>query len=53
VLDERILQDLRRIHEKLSTEGRLLSKAQLSSYYETFRQRFGADKLVNLDGEHS
>jgi 5-methylcytosine-specific restriction protein B len=29
----------------------LYSKAQLSTFYETFRQRFGPDRLRNLDGE--
>jgi len=51
VLDERIGRDLRQIYNRLDREGKLLSQAQLSGYYETFRQRFGPDKLVNLDGE--
>jgi len=51
VLDESIQQDILQIYDKLDTEGRLLSKTQLLSYYETFRRRFGPDKLVNLDGE--
>lgn len=51
MLDEIIQQDILQIYDKLDTEGRLLSKTQLLSYYETFRRRFGPDKLVNLDGE--
>jgi hypothetical protein len=51
VLDERIGRDLPQIYNRLDREGRLLSQAQLLGYYETFRQRFGPDKLANLDGE--
>jgi len=35
----------------LDAAGKLLSAAQLSSYYRTFRDRFGPEVLKGLDGE--
>jgi 5-methylcytosine-specific restriction enzyme B len=51
VLDERLRQELKDLYTKLINEGKLLSKAQLEGYYETFRKRFGPDQLKTLDGE--
>ncbi len=50
-LDERIVQDLKDLYKSLESEGKLLSNEELAEYYSTFRNRFGADKLKNLDGE--
>src|SRR6266487_2271583 len=50
-LDERIVQELKALHKKLNDEAKLLSDEQLAQYYSTFRNRFGPDKLKNLDGE--
>ena len=51
VLEERLAQELKELYTKLNNEGKLLSKAQLEGYYETFRKRFGPDQLKAIDGE--
>jgi hypothetical protein len=45
MLDERLQQELKDLYTKLNNEGKLLSKAQLEGYYETFRKRFGPDHM--------
>src|SRR5205085_2837484 len=50
-LDERIVQELKDLYKSLESEGKLLSNEELAGYYSTFRNRFGPDKLKNLDGE--
>ena len=51
ILPEKLIQELKEIHKKLDSKGDLLSKSQMSQCYDNFRQRFGPDKLSNLDGE--
>ncbi len=51
ILDERIAQDLRNWYKTLESEGRMLSNEQLAEYYNTFRNKFGPERLKNLDGE--
>ncbi len=51
MIDEQIKEELQGLYKMLSEEGKLLTTAQLSNYCETFRNRFGPDKLRNLDGE--
>jgi len=51
ILDEGLTQELKQLHDKLDKDGELLSKSQLAEYYDRFQQRFGPDKLKNLDGE--
>src|SRR2546425_5055588 len=51
ILDERIVQKLIDLKKSLESDGKLLSPEQLRQYYATFRNRFGPDKLRNLDGE--
>ena len=50
ILSEKVTQELKRTHQKLDNQGELPSKSQLAQYYETFRSRFGPEKLGNLDG---
>src|SRR6266487_934749 len=50
-LDERITERLKKLHKSLEEKGELYSREQLTVYYNTFRNRFGPDKLKNLDGE--
>lgn len=50
-LDQRVAEDLKAKYKSLQNEGKLLSKEQLEQYYNTFRSRFGPEKLKNLDGE--
>lgn len=51
ILDERVAQDLREWYKTLESEGKMLSNEQLAEYYDTFRNKFGPEKLKNLDGE--
>jgi 5-methylcytosine-specific restriction protein B len=51
MLDERIKRDLLDRYQTMLDRGELFSKAQLDSYYATFRHRFGPEVLANLDGE--
>src|SRR6266436_3638310 len=50
-LDKRIAHELRERYRSLEGEGKFLSDKQLTEYYNTFRSRFGPDRLKNLDGE--
>ena len=51
MLDDRIKRKIRDLHEKLSSEGKLLSRQKLDQCYSLFRSRFGPDQLSSLDGE--
>ncbi len=51
ILEERIAQELIERKKILESDGKLLSPEQLRQYCATFRNRFGPDKLKNLDGE--
>ena len=50
-LDTRIQQSLRSCYESLLKRGELLTKERLSECYALFRDRFGPEKLISLDGE--
>ncbi len=50
ILSEKVTQELKRTHQKLDNQGELPSKSQLAQYYETFKSRFGPEKLRKLDG---
>ena len=50
ILSEELAQDLKRTFQKLDAQGGLPSRAQLAEYYETFKNRFGTEKLKGLDG---
>src|SRR5436190_19584517 len=50
-LDPRITEELKKLYKSLEEQGNLLTREQLAEYYNTFRNRFGPDKLRNLDGE--
>src|SRR5438270_10498722 len=51
MLEERIAQELKELYKTMEGEGKLLSKEKLAEYYSTFRNKFGPDRLKNLDGE--
>jgi 5-methylcytosine-specific restriction enzyme B len=51
ILDERVAQELRERYKALEIKGIILSHEQLAEYYDTFRNKFGPEKLKNLDGE--
>lgn len=50
MLDDRLTQELRAVAKELDTQGRLPARAQLTQYYDTFRGRFGPDRLRAIDG---
>src|SRR5690349_19347804 len=50
-LDERVAQELREWYKTLESQGKMLSNEQLAAYYDTFRNKFGPERLKNLDGE--
>jgi 5-methylcytosine-specific restriction protein B len=51
MLDDRVLEQINRLHEELTSRGELPTRAQLEQYYSTFRERFGPQRLASLDGE--
>jgi len=50
-LDERVVAQIRKAQRELDGEGKLPTAALLDAYYQTFRDRFGPDRLAALDGE--
>ena len=46
-----VARDLLEWHARLSAENVLLPADALTGYYETFRQRFGPERLSAVDGE--
>ena len=51
MLEARVVQNIGEIQKDLDAKGKLLSKAKLAECRDTFRGRFGPEKLRNLDGE--
>ncbi|QRK08231.1 AAA family ATPase [Archangium violaceum] len=51
MLDERLIHALKETERKLDDEGKLHSRAQLEGFYALFRERFGPERLRNLDGD--
>jgi len=51
ILSDKIHQTIQETYNKLFSEGKIVSISQLDKYYETFRERFGIQKLKSLDGE--
>src|SRR5438309_10328909 len=51
MLDASVRQRLQDHYQRMSAEGKLLSRAQLDQFYATFRSRFGPDRLAGTDGE--
>jgi len=50
-LDERISQEIKQLYKGQEEAGKLPSWQQLETYYTTFREKFGAQRLASLDGE--
>ncbi|RYZ15532.1 MAG: hypothetical protein EOO70_06610, partial [Myxococcaceae bacterium] len=49
-LDPVLLEDLSRLHQRLTLDGSLLSEPELDRCYATFASHFGPDVLRALDG---
>ena len=50
ILDDKLHNELHELHRNLYDAGELLSGDRLRQYYATFRDRFGPDHLLSLDG---
>lgn len=50
-IDERILQELKTLHQQQESKRNLFSRQEMAVYYATFRNKFGPEKLASLDGE--
>ena len=50
MLKEEVAHQLRALHEELQPAGELISAKKLGGYYTLFAQRFGPERLANLDG---
>lgn len=50
VLDERIVQDIKKLQQDLLAGGQLIPLARLQQYYDAFRERFGPEQLRSRDG---
>ena len=51
MLEPTVRQRIQERYQQMHAEGKLLSSTQLAQFYKTFRERFGPEKLANLDGE--
>ena len=51
MLEPKIRSQLIEAHQELVDQGKLPSREQLGRYYDTFRERFGPERLTSLDGE--
>ncbi|WNG25356.1 AAA domain-containing protein [Cystobacter fuscus] len=51
MIDERLGHALEELRRKLDEEGKLHSRAQLEGFYALFRERFGPERLRQLDGD--
>jgi 5-methylcytosine-specific restriction protein B len=49
-LDERVVEELYKVHAELRSNGRLIEEDQLYQWGERFRERFSPTKLSHLDG---
>ena len=50
-LDSRVYQSLRTCYESLPKDGELITDERATECYTLFRDRFGPERLRNLDGE--
>ncbi len=51
IIDEKIASRIKETAERLVEDGQLPSNNELEKQYNTFRSKFGPEKLQNLDGE--
>ena len=51
MLDERVREQIEKMHEELTAQGELPPRAQLEQYYRNFQNRFGPQQLASMDGE--
>lgn len=51
MLEPSVKQKILDQHEKMNSEGKLLSRQKLEQCYSLFRGRFGPDQLKSMDGE--
>jgi len=51
LLHPQIKDELKQLQQQMIADGELPARDKLNSYYQTFRDRFGPERLSNLDGE--
>ena len=51
ILEPEIREDIQRGFSELEKDGKLLSQQKLNECYSRFRERFGPDVLMGMDGE--
>jgi hypothetical protein len=51
LIDPRLRNDLLTLYEELLKKNKLVVGDELNGYYETFRKKFGPDRLLSLDGK--
>ena len=49
MLQPSVIQKILKQHDKMNSEGRLLSAQKLEQCYSLFRSRFGPDQLKGMD----
>lgn len=51
LLHPQIKDELKQLQQQMIADGDLPAREKLNGYYRTFRERFGPERLRNLDGE--
>ncbi len=51
LLNQSITERIRAEHDRLAETGEILPEEKLAGYYRLFREKFGPERLVSLDGE--
>lgn len=51
LVDARVRKDIEQMRSRLDSQGKLLSKQQVTHYCSVFRDRFGPDRLSRVNGE--
>ncbi len=51
IINDPIASRIRSQYDKLAEIGQVLPEEKLAGYYQTFRQKFGPERLASLDGE--
>ncbi|EFH84759.1 AAA family ATPase [Ktedonobacter racemifer] len=51
IIDIRLQNELSNLYKKLSADNKLFTNEQLNGYYETFRKKFGPEKLLAMEGD--
>jgi 5-methylcytosine-specific restriction protein B len=50
MLEDKVIYSLQELYQEMRSSGEILSTTQLDRYLALFREKFGPDRLANLDG---